>query len=155
MEVLLLSYNYTITEDDALYDMLSHPSSKLMRLHMEFTSLSSRSAITLFSALAKGNRLRQLYLSNNNIDDEACIAFGASLKHSSSLVKLWITYNEFSAEAVQSMVQALCHNTTLQELQLSSYPEDAEKRIRSLQEEVNKNRESKECQTKLKIVYWY
>ena len=64
--------------------------------------------------------------------------------------------NEISAEAALQLVQAIKKNTTLQWLLLPSYTEDVKKRIRSLEEEVNKNRESRGCQTELNItISWW
>ena len=57
-----------------------------------------------------------------------------------------------------SLLQALNNNNTLEWLQLPSdgytdgYTEDVRKRIISLEEVINKNRESRGCQTKL-IIY--
>jgi len=58
--------------------------------------------------------------------------------------------NKISAEAAQKLVQAIQNNNTLELLMLPSY---VEKRIRSLQVEVSKNRESRRCLTKLNIVF--
>ena len=60
VEVLIINGNHTIGEDPALYDMLSLPSSRLVTLYMRSTSLSSPSAINLFTALAKRNKLQLL-----------------------------------------------------------------------------------------------
>ena len=49
--------------------------------------------------------------------------------------------------------QAINKNNTLEELWLSHYIEDVKKRIRSLLEEVSKNREIRGCQTKLKVYF--
>jgi len=151
VKVLNISGNHTIGEDPAFYNMLSHPSSRLVRLNMYRTSLSSPSTIILFSALAKGNKLQQLNINNNLITDEACDIIATTIKHNTSLVDLLLYRNKISGEAAQHLLQALQHNNTLQWLVLPSYNGDVEKRIRSLQEEVNKNRESRECQGKLNI----
>jgi len=151
VEMLWISGNHTIGEDFALYNMLTDHSSMLVRLGMGLVSLSSPSAITLFTALAQGNRLQWLYINSNNINDEARDAIVASLKKSTSLLKLWMWHNMFSEEAAQDLVQALHNNSTIQFLRLPNYPEDVEETIRSLQEDIIKNRESKGCQTKLEI----
>ena len=150
VEELYISYNRTIGEDPALYDMLSLPSSRLVRLYMVGTSLSSSSAIILFTALAKRNKLQYLNINNNLITDEACDVIATTMADT-SLVKLRMYNNKISAEAAQRLVQTIKKNNTLQKLQLPSYSEDVERRIRSLLEEVNKNRESRGCQTKLYI----
>ena len=48
VEILMNSYNYTNGENHALYDMLFNPSSKLVKLHMQNTRLSSKAANVLF-----------------------------------------------------------------------------------------------------------
>jgi len=151
VEVLDINRNHTIGEDPALYNMLSHPSSRLVRLYMSGTSLLSSSTIVLFTALAKGNKLQELYISHNLITDEACDVIATTMKSNSSLVVLGMSGNKISGEAAQHLVQTFQHNNTLQQLVPSHYTEDVTKRIRSLQEEVNKNRESRGCQTKLII----
>ncbi|XP_065913093.1 NACHT, LRR and PYD domains-containing protein 3-like isoform X2 [Dysidea avara] len=150
VEVLDISSNHTIGEDPALYNMLTHPSSRLVTLHMIGTSLSSPSAITLFTAISKGNKLKELHIYNNLITDEACDVIATTMKNNTSLVLLGMSGNKISGEAAQHLLQALNNNDTLEVLWLPfGYTEDVEKRIRSLQEVINKNRESRGCQTKL------
>jgi len=151
VEELLIGGNWTIGEDAALYDMLSHPSSRLVGLSMYYTSLSSASAILLFTALAKGNKLQRLDLTYNDITDDACDVIASLLKENTSLVKLWIFGNKISANAAQHLVQALYYNNTLQLLRLPSYPEEVWRKIKSLQKDAIKNRENSSCQTKLCI----
>jgi len=153
VKVLNITSNHTIGEDSALYNMLSHPSSRLVILDMMGTSLSTTSTITLFTALAKGNKLQVLCISYNSITDKACDVIATTMKKNTSLVDLRMRDNEISEEAVQHLLQALQHNNTLQLLDLPlSYTENFKKRIGSLEEEVNKNRESQGCQTKLYII---
>ena len=153
VEVLDISGNDTIGEDPALYNMLTHPSSRLVRLNMRYTRLSSPSAITLFTAISKGNKLEELDISHNLITDEACDVIATTMKNNTSLVWLRMWGNKISGEAAQRLLQALYNNDTLEELWLSSgYTGDVKKRIRSLEEEINKNRESRGCQTKLIII---
>ena len=150
VEVLSISGNHTIGEDPALYNMLTHPSSRLVELNMSHTSLSSPSAITLFTELAKGNKLKVLHITNNLITDEACDVIATTMKNNTSLVVLWMLDNKISGEAAQCLLQAIQHNDMLQRLLLPyGYTEDVNMRIRSLQEEINKNRESRGCQTEL------
>ena len=116
--------------------------------------MTTHSTILLFTALAKGNKLKQLYLGINDITDEACDVIATVLKYNTSLVELVIRHNLYiSAEAAQRLVQALKSNNTLEVLQLSYhyYSEDI-KKIRSLQKEVNENRLSRGYQTKLEIL---
>ena len=153
VEELHISGNRTIGEDPALYNMLTHPSSRLVKLDMSRTSLSSPLAITLFTAISKGNKLKVLDIPNNPITDEACDVIATTMKNNTSLVWLWMSGNKISGEAAQRLLQALNNNDTLEDLVLPSYgyTEDVKKRIRSLQEVINKNRESRGCQTKLNI----
>ena len=152
VEELIISGNNTIAEDPALYNMLTHPSSRLVTLYMIGTSLSSTSAITLFTALTKGNKLKVLHINNNLITDEACDVIATTMKNNTSLVRLGMWLNKISGEAAQHLLQVIQHNDTLQYLVLPwGYTEDVVKRIRSLQEEINNNRESRGCQTKLYI----
>ncbi|XP_065888509.1 ribonuclease inhibitor-like [Dysidea avara] len=152
VEVLYISDNHTIGEDPALYNMLTHPSSRLVRLYMYGTSLSSPSAITLFTVISKGNKLKELHITNNLITDEACDVIATTMKNNTSLVRLGMSGNQISGEAAQHLLQALYNNDTLEVLHLpDGYTEDVRKRIRSLQEVINKNRESRGCQTKLII----
>ncbi|XP_065888720.1 F-actin-uncapping protein LRRC16A-like [Dysidea avara] len=154
VEELNINGNDTMGEDPALYNMLTHPSSRLVRLYMSYTSLSSPSAITLFTELAKGNKLKELDISNNLITDEACDVTATAMKNNTSLVRLEMWGNEISGEAAQCLVQALNNNNTLEDLWLPLYSEDVEMRIRSLQEQINENRESRGCQAKLNITWW-
>jgi len=119
---------------------------------MRCTSLSSYSAIILFTALVKRNQLQQLYINKNLITDEACDFIATTMKSNSSLVKLRMRDNKISGEAAQHLLQSLLLSNTLEELWLPSYTEDVKEKIKSLQEEVNKNRESRGCQTKLNIM---
>jgi len=73
------------------------------------------------------------------------------MKKNSSLVQLSMSGNSISSECAQLIVEALQHNNTLQVLQLPHYSDDGEERIRSSAEEVNKKRESRNCQVKLEI----
>jgi len=150
VEKLDIGYNDTIGEDPTLYDMLSHPSSRLVTLNMRVTSLSTTSTIILFTALAKGNKLQWLNISGNPITDEACDVIATTMKKNTSLVELRM---KISGEAAQHLLQALQHNNTLQWLGLPRYTEDVKEKIRSLEEEVNKKRESRGCQTKLNIYH--
>ena len=149
VEELDIRGNDTIGEDPTLYSMLSHPSSKLVSLNMSGTSLSSSSAIILFTALAKGNKLQWLSINDNPITDKACDFIAITMKDNTTLVGLEISDNKISGDAAQHLLQALQHNNKLEELWLpNSY---TEKTIKLLLEKVNKNRESRGCLTKLEL----
>ena len=154
VEVLEINGNFSIGENPVLYDMLSHPSSKLVKLDMWKTKLSPYSAIALFTALGKGNKLKYLNIGTNYLTDETCDAISEMLKNNNCLVNLRLKYNDkISANAAEHLVQALQYNSKLQVLALPIYDEDVKKRIRSMQKDINKNRESRGCQVKLSIDY--
>ena len=145
--------NNTIGEDQQLYSMLTNPSSVLETLIMWRTQLSSRAATDLFTAVKDNNKLKVLYIDYNAITDDACDAITTALKSNSCLVTLSMYDNPLSSEAILNILQCLKVNDTLQLLGLPYCPEDIQENIRSLQEVVNKNRESRGCQVKLKIVF--
>ena len=151
VKILDIRNNNTVGEDERLYSIISDPSSMLEELYMHYTKLSSSAAIKLFTALSEGKKLRILYISNNKITDEACDAIIMAMKKNTSLVELYMRNNPISRECAQLIVQALQHNNTLQLLRLPSYSDDIVKRIRLSAEEVNKKRESRNCQVKLYI----
>ena len=155
VKVLIISYNNTIGEDERLYSIISNPSSMLEELHMLSTKLSSSGAIKLFTALSEGKKLRTLWIADNDITDEACDAIIMAMKKNNSLVNLDMKDNPISGECAQLIVQGLQHNNTLQILRLHWYSEDVKERIRLSAEEVNKKRESHNCQVKLKITFKY
>ena len=93
-----------------------------------------------------------LEICDNDITDEACDAIFIAMKKNTSLVELYMSGNPISGECSQLIVQALQHNNTLQELVLPYYFEDVRKRIRSSAKEVNKKRESCQCQVKLNVL---
>ena len=145
--------NDTIGEDQQLYSMLTNPSSVLERLVMVFTQLSSRAATDLFTAVKDNNKLKVLLINYNAITDDACDAITTALKSNSCLVKLSMGDNPLSSEAILNILECLKVNDTLQLLGLPKCPEDIQENIRSLQEGVNKNRESRGCQVKLEIKF--
>ena len=146
--------NRTIGEDEKLYSMLSHPSTILEELYMYNTQLSSRAAIALFTAVKDNNKLKMLHIDYNAITDDACDAITTALKSNNCLVTLYMDHNPLTGEAIVTIVNALKVNNTLSLLGLPQCPEGIEKTISSLQEVINKNRESRGCQVKLMIEYW-
>ena len=155
VEALFINGNYTIGEDPALFNMLSHPSSRLVTLDLWDTSLSSPSAVALFDGVAEGNRLQQLNISYSNITDEVCDFIATSLESNECLVTLAMYGNsKISAEAVQQLVDAIHHNNTLQVLWLPHhYTDHVRKTLQSKEKEVNRNREDRGRQLKLNIRY--
>ena len=66
---LNICVNVNIGENQQLYSMLTNPSNTLESLNMQFTMLSSKTAIVLFTALKVNDNLKELYLSHNDITD--------------------------------------------------------------------------------------
>ena len=153
VKTLWISYNKTVGEDDRLYRIITDDSSMLEVLIMNDVNLSSSGAIKLFTALSEAKKLRELWINYNNITDEACDVIIMAMKKNISLVKLYMNNNPISGECAQLIVQALQYNNTLQQLYLNGYPDDVKKKIRSLEEEVNKKRKTRGCQVKLTIYF--
>ena len=151
VKVLGIGGNHTIGEDEQLYSMLSSPSTMLEGLVMDNTQLSSRAAIPLFTAVKDNNKLKRLNIDRNAITDDACDAITTALKTNNCLVTLSMCDNPLTGEAI---VNALKVNNTLEVLWLPQCPEGTKKTISSLQEVINKNRESRGCQVKLRINCW-
>ena len=150
VKTLAIAGNHTIGEDQQLYSMLTNPSTELERLNMWRTSLSSRGARALFTSIMKNNKLKELYITLNAITDDACDVITTALQRNSCLVTLYMYSNRLSSEAIINIVRCLEVNNTLQLLGLPDCPQ-AIQEIRSLQEVVNKKRESRGCQVKLEI----
>ena len=148
---LWINGNYTIGEDQQLYSMLTNPSTELEQLYMAGTRLSSRGAIALFTAVKENNKLKWLDIMDNAITDDACDVITTALQRNSCLVTLHMWFNRLSSEAIINIVRCLEVNNTIQVLWLPYCPQDIQENIRSLQEVVNKKRESRGCQVKLKI----
>ena len=145
--------NYTIGEDQQLYCFLTHPSAILWALYMDDTKLSSRGATHLFTALKDNNTLNELNIDENAFTDDACDAITTALEKNSCLVKLWMYGNPLSSEAIMNIVRCLEVNNALQIIRLPSCPQDIQENISSLQEVVNKKRESGGCQVKLEVEF--
>ena len=151
---LWISGNYTIGEDEKLYSMLSNSSTMLEELYMWRTKLSSRAAIALFTAVMNNNKLKVLDIGHNSITNDAHDAIATALERNSCLIKLYMygtNCSPLTGEAILSIVNALKVNNTLELLWLPKCPGEVKKTISSLQEVINKNRESRGCQVKLRI----
>ena len=151
VKMLVINGNRTIGEDLQLYSMLTNPSTELELLHMRDTRLSSRGARALFTSIMKNNKLKGLYITSNAITDDACDVITTALQRNSCLVELHMWGNPLSSEAIIKIVRCLEVNNTLQLLWLPDCPQAIQENIRSLQEVVNKKRESRGCQVKLEI----
>ena len=150
---LWIEGNDTIGEDQQVYSMLTNPSNVLEELVMYSTKLSSTAATDLFTAVKENNKLKRLNINYNDITDDACAAITTALERNSCLVQLRMYLNPLSSEAIVNIVQCLEVNNTLQLIGLPDCPQDIQQNIRSLQEVVNKKRESRGCQVKLKITF--
>ena len=148
---LMLDNNETIGEIEQFYSMLSHPSTELEILSMYQTKLSSEAASILFTTLELNNALKILSIEDNNITDDVCPFIANAVKLNSCLAKLWMRFNPISAEAVELILQALSFNKTLEILRLPAYPNDAVKKIKLIQNTINKARQMCGCQVKLLI----
>ena len=155
VKVLRIASNLTIGENEQLYSMLSNPSTVLEQLYMYNTKLSCKAAIVLFTAVKDNNKLKVLYIDNNAITDDACDAITTALERNSCLVELYMYENPLTGEAIVNIVNALKVNNTLEVLWLSKCPKDIKKTIGSLQDVINKNRQSRGCQVKLRIKYYW
>ena len=153
VKMLVIDGNRTIGEDEQLYSMLSNPSTMLEELHVTDTALSSTGANGLFTALKDNNKLKVLYIEGNDITDDVTDSITTALERNSCLVELYMYTNPLTGEAIVTIVNALKVNNTLSLLGLPECPEDIKKRISSLQEVINKERESRGCQVKLRIEY--
>ena len=145
--------NRTIGEDQQLYSMLTNPSTELELLNMYDTGLSSREARDLFNAVKENKTLKELYIAHNAIKDDACDVITTALQRNSYFVRLTMSSNPLSSKAITNIVQCLEVNNTLQLLWLPHCPLSIQQKIRSLQEVINKKRESRGCPVKLEISY--
>ena len=152
VKVLGVGDNFAIGKDQQLYFTLTNPSSVLERLIMWSTNLSSRAATDLFTAVKDNNKLKVLNINDNAITDDACDAITTALESNSCLVILAMHCNPLSSEAMVKIVQCLEVNNTLEYLGLPE-SKDIQDKIRSLQEAVNKKRQSRGCHVKLEIKF--
>ena len=78
-----------------------------------------------------------------------------AMKKNTSLVELRMDGNPISGECAQLIIEAIQHNNTLQLLSLPfNYPHCVKEKMELLVEEINKNRESRECKVKLELHFW-
>ena len=154
VKILWINNNYTIGEDWKLYSMLINSSNVLEKLYMDNTKLSSKAATELFKALQHNDKLRKLNIESNAITDDASDVITEVLKKNSCLVKLYMGNNPLSSETITNIVRCLEVNHILQLLGLPGHSERIQDSIRSLQEVINRKRESQGCQIKLKVKYF-
>ena len=101
--------------------------------------------------MKENNKLKKLNIMGNAITDDACDVITTALQRNSCLVELDMRGNPLSSEAIINIVRCLEVNNTIQLLGLPHCPQAIQENIRSLQEVVNKKRESRGCQVKLEI----
>ena len=152
VKLLNISMNL-IGENQQLYSMLTNPSNTLESLNMNLTSISSKAAIVLFTALKVNDKLKGLYIHYNHITDDACDAITAALKRNNCLLALDIYANPLSSKAIINIVQCLEVNNSLQVLGVPKSPGKIQENIKSLQQVINKRRERQGCQTNVKIEF--
>ena len=146
VNVLRISGNKDVVQDESFYSIIFDPSSFLNELDMSSTNLSSNAAIELFTALADGKKLKVLVIDSNNITDTASDAIINGIKKNTSLVELKMYCNPISGECAQRIVEVLQHNKSLLQLTLPyDYSQDVQKEIARLQEE----NQRKGCQVEL------
>ena len=146
--------NHHIGEDDRLFSILSNPSSMVDFLNLYDTHLSSREAITLFTAVKDDDKLKRLDVDYNDITDDACYAIAAALERNSCLDKLYLYDNPLTCKGMLNIMNGLKANNVLRKLGLPECPEDIKKTFSSLQDFINKKRKSKGCQVELKVKYF-
>ena len=151
VKTLFIGGNHTIGEDQQFYSMLTNPSTELELLNMYDTNLSSKGARALFTTITRNNKLKVLSITHNAITDDACNVITTVLQRNSCLAQLDMYDNRLSNEAIIDIVRCLEVNNTLQLLGLPDCPQAIQQNIRSLQEVVNKKRESRGYQVKLEI----
>ena len=144
--------NNNITEDQQLYSMLAHSSSKLEHVYMQNTKLSSKGGISLFKALEKNNKIKKLNITDNCIDDDACDAIITALQKNSCLIALVMYSNPMSGNAILNLVTGIEVNNTLELLMLPKCSEDIRDKVITIQNNINKKRENRGFQKKLKII---
>ena len=148
---LVLDGNETVGENEQLYSMLSHPSTKLEILSMFKTKLSSGAADILFTTLEQNNTLKMLSIEHNDITDDVCPYIANAIKLNSSIVKLWMRFNQISAKAIRTIIQALHYNDTLEKLLLPNYSDDVKRDIKLTEKDINETRERRGSYVKLFI----
>ena len=151
IKILVLDDNDNIGENEELYSMLSHSSTKLEILSMYHTKLSSKAANILFTTLQQNRTLKILSIEGNDITDDSCSCIANTIKLNSNLVELWMRFNPVTAEGIRPILLALDCNNTLQRLRLPDYSDDVKRDIKLVEEATNKRRASHGSQVILLI----
>ena len=154
VKALWIEGNHIAEKNKQLYSMLTNPSTKLEKLFMGNTKLSTGGVIHLFEALMNNDKLLELYINHNAITDDACDAIITALAKNSCLAKLFMCNNPLTSEGMLNLVSGLKNNNTLELLRLPRCCcEMTIRRIISIQQDINKNRINHGSQTMLRICY--
>ena len=152
VKMLDINENDTIGEDQRLYSMLTIHSTFLEGLYLYHTKLSYNGAISLFSSLENNTTIKWLSINYNDVTDAACNAITAAMKKNSYLVTLGMYGNPLTDEGIVNIVKSLLENNRLELIWLPKRL-DIMKRISSLENDINRKRESRGCQVKIGIGY--
>lgn len=153
---LWIDGNFTIGEESEVqhfYSILTHHSTVLEQLYMVNVELSSTAAISLFTTLKENNKLKKLNIDYNCITDVACNAITTALEKNKCLVGLSMYGNPLSSKAILAIAKGLLGNDTLKLIGFPDCTPEIQDKIKSTQEDVNKNRECKGCQVKFKVQF--
>ena len=148
-----IANNHNIGDDQQLYTVLSNPSNVLETLIMQYTYLSSKAAINLFTSLRNNTKLKKLYVDYNTITDDALGAITAALQRNGCLVELSLYGNPLSKEAIVNIAQFLKVNYTLQLIGLPFCPKDTQEDIKYIQKVANSMRARQGCQVKVEAKF--
>jgi len=151
IELLSLSSNKTIGQDEKLYTMLTHPSSVLAVLYMSHTTLSSIAVGKLFAAVKDSDKLKLLTIEHCGITDNAAKDITAALSINKSLVRLRMSGNDISGEVMMKIIKALSSNKILKYLHVPGYSREIGDSIRSLEQEINAKRKYQRVRNELKV----
>ena len=133
--------------------MLTHPSSVLAVLYMEYAMLSSTAARTLFTALKSTTKLKVLYLTYNTITDDVADDIIMGLATNKSLLELGMYDNNFSKETIIKILRALSDNDVLMRLHLERYTHEIREMIRNAEQKINAKRRSRGIKCNLTVYF--
>jgi len=154
VKFLSIGNNNTVGETEKFTTtLLSDPLNELERLSMSGNKYSSTKwAVQLFTFLMDNKSLKVLELANTNITDDMCGTIIGTLQVNSTLQELNLSCNPITGKASQLIIDSLKDNQALQLLTIPNYSECTNNNIYALQEVVNKNRSSRQCEANLKIL---
>ena len=130
---------------------LQSPPTKLTRLDLHCTSISSSCAETLAEALRINQTLERLDLSDNKIECSGAIALAQALKSNQALQYLQLRNNKIGDSGVKEFLEALKCNKTLLRLNLAKNPITASGR--KLLDEFHRHSVSKNLKIRWPVVF--